>query len=284
MKEILIKGKTYLVDREQIQCTCCGEKKEPRQFTWIMKSEKPCLNSTMCISCKGKTASVISNIRKEYAIPQYGNCQCCGKYAKLNCDHDHTTNEFRGALCIECNTGLGKLGDTEESIDRAKAYLKNSNKNKEIYKIEHTKKETNQNLKKSVMESNAKGLLMFLLNENEYHLATKYFSNMQSEITNAKPQNRKIKNDGQSKTAASALKKQWFEQNAEFIEQVESHHMSISKLPNFLTDDGYKDASKFYGSSLASEIKERGIKVFAKKSGRGREYFISQQDYNSLND
>lgn len=39
-------------------------------------------------------------------------------------DHDHETGEVRGLLCFACNTGLGKLGDNVESLERALAYLK----------------------------------------------------------------------------------------------------------------------------------------------------------------
>ena len=56
-----------------------------------------------------------------------GRCQLCGKHKKrLNIDHDHTTGEFRGLLCHPCNTGLGKLGDTEAKLRAACTYLATS--------------------------------------------------------------------------------------------------------------------------------------------------------------
>lgn len=39
-------------------------------------------------------------------------------------DHDHTTGKFRGWLCMQCNTGLGKLGDTIEGLCFAITYLR----------------------------------------------------------------------------------------------------------------------------------------------------------------
>jgi hypothetical protein len=39
-------------------------------------------------------------------------------------DHNHETGKFRGWLCDNCNTGIGKLGDTVEGLERAIAYLK----------------------------------------------------------------------------------------------------------------------------------------------------------------
>lgn len=41
----------------------------------------------------------------------------------VHVDHCHTTNKVRGILCSGCNTSLGKLGDTPESIMRAYHYL-----------------------------------------------------------------------------------------------------------------------------------------------------------------
>jgi hypothetical protein len=56
-----------------------------------------------------------------------GHCQICRKPWKnardQNLDHDHKTGQLRGLLCFLCNTGLGKLGDDVESLQRAIQYL-----------------------------------------------------------------------------------------------------------------------------------------------------------------
>lgn len=41
----------------------------------------------------------------------------------VHVDHCHATNKVRGILCSGCNTSLGKLGDTPESIMRVYYYL-----------------------------------------------------------------------------------------------------------------------------------------------------------------
>lgn len=51
-------------------------------------------------------------------------CACCGTKGKLVVDHCHRTGKVRGLLCWTCNTGLGKLGDTEEGLERALRYLR----------------------------------------------------------------------------------------------------------------------------------------------------------------
>lgn len=58
--------------------------------------------------------------------PEPDFCELCGKASTISLclDHDHVTNKFRGWLCHICNTGLGKLGDSIESLERALAYLK----------------------------------------------------------------------------------------------------------------------------------------------------------------
>jgi len=63
---------------------------------------------------------------------QNGACACCGGLepggpkGQWNVDHDHLTGEVRGILCINCNLGIGKLGDSIEGLERALAYLKKS--------------------------------------------------------------------------------------------------------------------------------------------------------------
>jgi hypothetical protein len=54
-------------------------------------------------------------------------CECCGGppgRRALALDHDHTTGKFRGWLCTNCNTGIGKLGDSLVGVLRAVRYLK----------------------------------------------------------------------------------------------------------------------------------------------------------------
>lgn len=62
-------------------------------------------------------------------IDQQYKCKLCGTSKPLGnrnvfvVDHCHTTGQIRGLLCNHCNTGLGKLGDTVEALQRAIRYL-----------------------------------------------------------------------------------------------------------------------------------------------------------------
>lgn len=66
------------------------------------------------------------------SLAQHGCCAVCNKPPAgagrlgLVVDHCHETGAVRGLLCIRCNTGLGNLGDTEESLLRALEYLRNN--------------------------------------------------------------------------------------------------------------------------------------------------------------
>jgi hypothetical protein len=62
-----------------------------------------------------------------------GRCDICdrtpkecgsGRYNSLAIDHCHTTGEFRGLLCSECNLMLGKARDRIDVLESAIAYLK----------------------------------------------------------------------------------------------------------------------------------------------------------------
>lgn len=58
---------------------------------------------------------------------QMGNvCEICGltsNETKLVWDHNHAKNEFRGTLCLNCNTGIGLLRDNPKIVQAAYVYL-----------------------------------------------------------------------------------------------------------------------------------------------------------------
>lgn len=59
---------------------------------------------------------------------EYQNRVCCicrkmPKHGRLHIDHCHATGDVRGLLCMKCNHGIGKLGDTADGVQRALNYL-----------------------------------------------------------------------------------------------------------------------------------------------------------------
>jgi hypothetical protein len=61
---------------------------------------------------------------------QGGVCAICGttpeREASWHVDHCHQSGRVRGVLCLNCNQGLGKLGESPELLERAAAYLRAS--------------------------------------------------------------------------------------------------------------------------------------------------------------
>ena len=63
-------------------------------------------------------------------------CDLCGEAFETleaaHYDHDHETGKFRGWLHRRCNTALGWLGDNEEGLRRALAYLERAKQEKAV--------------------------------------------------------------------------------------------------------------------------------------------------------
>jgi len=49
-------------------------------------------------------------------------CRVCGNEA-THIDHDHATGAVRGALCSNCNTGIGLFQDSPDLMRTAAEYL-----------------------------------------------------------------------------------------------------------------------------------------------------------------
>lgn len=62
---------------------------------------------------------------KEYAWKLHDQgfaCALCSD-ERVHVDHDHTSGKFRGLLCQQHNTGIGKLGDDIDGLRSTLAYL-----------------------------------------------------------------------------------------------------------------------------------------------------------------
>jgi len=78
-----------------------------------------------------------SNLRIKYGVTEQqfdqasaaigGVCEICGKQCvtgkRLSVDHDHDTGFVRGLLCMKCNSGIGKFGDSIELLKAAVEYM-----------------------------------------------------------------------------------------------------------------------------------------------------------------
>ncbi len=76
----------------------------------------------ICAQCYNSHKRLVRKLKKT-SPPPPDNCECCGKETKLQLDHCHNTQNFRGWICVNCNTGIGKLGDSIEGLQKAIDYL-----------------------------------------------------------------------------------------------------------------------------------------------------------------
>ena len=91
-------------------------------------------SNTQCDTCKARLNKERYEVRKiAPPKPQDGdNCWACGKPVwkekdgiknSWQCDHEHGKIKFRGWICKPCNTGLGKVGDSPETVIKVLYYL-----------------------------------------------------------------------------------------------------------------------------------------------------------------
>jgi formate dehydrogenase maturation protein FdhE len=83
------------------------------------------------ISLKNRKKQLWRNYRitleqyNQIFVDQNGLCAICGTSGKkLVVDHCHTSQQIRGLLCNNCNTGIGLLQDVPEILISAANYLK----------------------------------------------------------------------------------------------------------------------------------------------------------------
>jgi|SRR5271155_197318 len=85
---------------------------------------------------------VLSRMKKKFGVvptrPMPDRCECCGRLPmgqpSLALDHCHSTGVFRGWICMNCNQGIGKLGDNLDGVLRAARYLSDIGKQGEEIK------------------------------------------------------------------------------------------------------------------------------------------------------
>jgi len=91
-----------------------------------------------CYACR-RRQQMERHFKKSYGLTsaqiavlvesQGGKCAICQRNAhdaahgKLCVDHCHQTGRVRGMLCGNCNSAIGKLGDSSQLLRQAAAYL-----------------------------------------------------------------------------------------------------------------------------------------------------------------
>lgn len=106
------------------QCSSCRTVKPIDDF--YLKHGRPngsckgCILATSRLRKYGITQEQVDTL----VASQGGRCAIChAEFVVPHVDHCHTTGAIRGALCNECNTGLGMFGDDTARLLRAVNYL-----------------------------------------------------------------------------------------------------------------------------------------------------------------
>lgn len=92
--------------------------------------------SGACKRCQKRSAKestlrikygISSQVQSQMLAAQNHSCAICeislGGELRPQTDHDHSTGQVRGILCINCNVGLGSFHDDPEKLEAAIRYL-----------------------------------------------------------------------------------------------------------------------------------------------------------------
>ena len=128
----------------QRRCPDCGEIKFLEEFP--RNRSKRSGRDRYCLPCHNvrTRANILKNhgstreyhLKRRYGITaddaallledEGGRCAICRTeldVTTMHVDHDHRTGRVRGALCFNCNGGLGQFGDDIERLEAAIRYL-----------------------------------------------------------------------------------------------------------------------------------------------------------------
>jgi hypothetical protein len=109
------------------KCVVCSEVKPLSDFNYIKKTERHHSYCRKCCSFKNRfyNYNITQNELLKLLKKQKHRCCICNndisnRYA---IDHNHKTNEIRGLLCLNCNSGLGKFKDRIDLLSKAVVFL-----------------------------------------------------------------------------------------------------------------------------------------------------------------
>ena len=118
-----------LPDQDVKECRMCNRSLPIVAFNIDRSSTKgKPFYRTACRECERNKSRETEYIKTHTAnISKSNTCECCNKAIpesdRVNFDHCPDSLTFRGWLCTNCNTGIGKLGDSIEGLEKALSYL-----------------------------------------------------------------------------------------------------------------------------------------------------------------
>ena len=127
---------TNLFQTEKEKTKICNKCGEDVPLTAYTKASGGNYLRSESRACERELGKVRAQLRKENVLPEKDyTCPICNRSADevsgtggkksgvWCCDHNHTTNKFRGWLCHSCNRALGNMKDDIDQLKRAIKYL-----------------------------------------------------------------------------------------------------------------------------------------------------------------
>lgn len=113
------------------KCRLCHTEKPLSEYYLRKDSQTTRSECKECLIEKQryKKLGVCNTQYEEMLVSQKGCCAICktklnsSRYTKFAVDHNHTTGEVRGLLCMACNTGIGLMKDSIIRLQSAITYL-----------------------------------------------------------------------------------------------------------------------------------------------------------------
>jgi protein-arginine kinase activator protein McsA len=106
------------IDETTKECNTCNETKSVTDF--YKHPEMALGRFNVCKSCYIRRENIKKRLKKGFGSLRTDHCECCDKTdVKLQLDHCHKTEKFRGFICRSCNQVLGNYGDNYASIKEA---------------------------------------------------------------------------------------------------------------------------------------------------------------------
>lgn len=125
-----------LESKEGRRCGSCDAPIDPSKTARAIYCSRECKEREVIASGRQREAALRSYYKRAYGLTweqveemRSGGCGICGvdvgegRWGQLTIDHCHDTGRVRGALCNNCNTGLGHFKSDPVRLAAAIAYL-----------------------------------------------------------------------------------------------------------------------------------------------------------------
>ena len=107
-------------------CYLCKQNLPINKF--YKNRHRRCGVQRQCKTCQQK----YYRLKKEHSIPENQICELCNEQPASHWDHTHDTDEHRGWLCGECNTGIGMFKENISLFYKAITYLSTTTNGNQI--------------------------------------------------------------------------------------------------------------------------------------------------------